>query len=305
MSTLRTGTRCLRCDKIFFDKSNYNRHHITYHQSEGPQLFESNVAFKEEGGTVTTNFDWKFSTLSAAPLPAETAAAPGTLERQTRYLSKGQKLYDDPIWAPIGDPSIDMRDEAVRLIDEIDDFSLEASTIVRAQVHRSKSGNLKTQPFQPLKDASGAIYAVTLARFFVFARIYFKLPEEGLQNLVQLALTEVCPATGVCCIEGFMLCLTVHAPNHKNADPLQHSGMHMRRVFRGIAMLHLRSTAGPAIEAFCDMYLNAPKATAFGVLTSMYYEIKRCVPGDKRLLIQRTEPDEGFPKGSAILVAPF
>ena len=84
MSTLRTGTRCLRCDKIFFDKSNYNRHHTTYHQSEGPQQFESNVAFKEEGGTVTTDFDWKFSSLSAASLSAETAAAPGTLERQTR-----------------------------------------------------------------------------------------------------------------------------------------------------------------------------------------------------------------------------
>ena len=252
MSTLRTGTRCLRCNKIFFDKSNYNRHHTASHQSEGPQLYETNVAFKEEGGTVTTDFDWKFSPLSSAPPPTEAAVAPGTLERQTRYLSKGARLYEDSIWATIGDPSIEIRDEAVRLIDEIDDFALEASTIVRAQIHRSKCGKLKTQPFQPLRDASGAIYAVTLARFYVFARIYFDLPDEGIQNLVQLALTEVCPATGVCCIEGFILCLTLHGPNQKNADPLQHSAMHMRRVLRGVAMLHLRNTAGAAIEAFCE-----------------------------------------------------
>jgi hypothetical protein len=34
----------------------------------------------------------------------------------------------------------------------------------------------------------------------------------------------------------------------------------------------------------------------------MYYEIKRCVPHDKRLLIHRSDPDSGFPVGSAVLV---
>ncbi len=49
-----------------------------------------------------------------------------------------------------------------------------------------------------------------------------------------------------------------------NPDPLQHVAMHMRRVCSGGAMLHLRSSAGENIEAFCVKYLHPEKASAFG-----------------------------------------
>jgi hypothetical protein len=78
--------------------------------------------------------------------------------------------------------------------------------------------------------------------------------------------------------------------------------MHMRRVLRGTAMMHMHANVDEEIEPFCIQWLNATKATPFGVLTALYYEIKRCVPHDKRLLIQRSDPDEGFPTGSAIMV---
>ncbi len=67
-------------------------------------------------------------------------------------------------------------------------------------------------------------------------------------------------------------------------------------------MLHLQANPEVDIEQFCDQYLNMKRATPFSVMSAMYYEIKRCVPLDKRLLIQRCDPDVGFPLGSAVLV---
>lgn len=168
---------------------------------------------------------------------------------------------------------------------------------------RSKSNSLKTVPFQPLKDSSGAAYAVTLARFYVFARFFFNQgPDSSLKSLIQKATEEHCTAKGVCCLEGFLYCLTVHAPNHKNADPLQHAAMQMRRIVRGMALINMQDFAGLQVEDYCDKFLNPKRASPFGVLTSLYYAIKRCVPSDKRLLIHRTDPDDGFPPGSAVLV---
>jgi hypothetical protein len=117
-----------------------------------------------------------------------------------------------------------------------------------------------------------------------------------------MALTEMCTSDH-CCLEAFLLCLPVHIDLYKNADPLQHAAVHIRRALRGTAMIHLKTSKGPDIEEYCSKYLAGNKATAFGTLTALYYEIKRCVPGDKRLLIQRCEADAGYPKGSAVLVS--
>jgi hypothetical protein len=300
-ANLKTGVRCTLCSKILQNKSNFNRHHTSLHANE-PQAFES-VSYQEENGMMVTDFQWCDSPLAnAAPL-ANADPAPGLLQRQTGYLSKGLKLFQDSKWAVIDLPPVALRDEAIQFIDDIDDFVLLASTVVRSQIHRSKSGQLKTQPFQALKDTSGAQYAQTAARFYLFARMHFDLPDEKLQNLVLLALTEECQASKLCCLEAFILCLPHNVAKMMNPDPLQHAAMHMRRVCRGAAMLHLRSSVGETIEAFCVKYLHPKRASAFGVLTTLYFEIKRCFVEDKRLLIHRTEPDDGFPAGSAILVA--
>ena len=300
-ANLKTGIRCTLCSKILQNKSNFNRHHASLHGGES-QAWES-VSYQDENGTMVTDFQWTDSPLAnAAPL-SNAAPAPGLLQRQTGYLSKGLKLFQDSKWAVIDLPPVALRDEAIQFIDDIDDFVLLASTVVRSQIHRSKSGALKTQPFQPLRNYSGAQYAQTLARFGVFARMYFDQADAQLQDLVILALIEQCQASSLGCLEGFILCLPHHVPRMINPDPLQHAAMHMRRVCRGGAMLHLRSSAGENIEAFCVKYLHPEKASAFGVLTTLYFEIKRCFVEDKRLLIHRTEPDDGFPAGSAILVA--
>ena len=97
-----------------------------------------------------------------------------------------------------------------------------------------------------------------------------------------MATIEEINAVNMCCIESFLLCLTVHAPNHNKADPLQHAGMHMRRVMRGVAMLYLKANQQVQIEEYCDMFLCMKRASPFGVLTAMYYEIRRCVVHDKR-----------------------
>jgi hypothetical protein len=168
---------------------------------------------------------------------------------------------------------------------------------------RSKNNSLKTVPFQPLKDSTGSAYAVTLVRFYVFARIFFSQGQHSnLKSLIQQATEEHCMANGVCCLEGFMYCLTVHAPNHKHADALQHAAMQMRRAIRGVALINMKDFSGLQVEDYCDKFLNPKRASAFGVLTSMYYAVKRCVHTEKRLLIHRTDPDEGYPPGSAVLV---
>jgi hypothetical protein len=152
-------------------------------------MSENNVAYKEENGVLSVNMKWSFGALPSSS-PSEVSAAPGLLERETKYLSKGAKLYENSKWSSVGSPTVDMRDEAVRVLDEIDDFALEASTVVRVQVMRSKSGCLKTVPFQPLKDLSGAQYAQTLARFFAFARIFYDNETKTCKELVQVPQTQ-------------------------------------------------------------------------------------------------------------------
>jgi hypothetical protein len=82
-------------------------------------------------------------------------------------------LFSEERWSAVGEPSLEFRDSAEELLDEIDDFALVASTPVRSQVMRSKSNSLKNIPFQPLKDFSGVSYSATLAKFFVLAKIFW------------------------------------------------------------------------------------------------------------------------------------
>ena len=84
-------------------------------------------------------------------------------------------------------------------------------------------------------------------------------------------------------------------------------------------MLYLKANQQVGIEEYCDRFLCMQRASPFGVLTTMYYEIRRCVVHDKRyhypndtsthtlttarrLLIHRCDPDPGFEPGSAVLV---
>ena len=67
-------------------------------------------------------------------------------------------------------------------------------------------------------------------------------------------------------------------------------------------MLHMKANAQVGIEAYCDQFLQKERASSFGVLSVMYYEIRRCVVHDKRLLIHRCDPDPEFASGSAVLV---
>ena len=295
----KSGVQCLHCGKILFDKSNFNRHHAAAHRNEaGPMKFQLNVLYAESEGVSTTDFGWTFDALPQAL--DEKAAAPGLLERETKILSKAAKLFGEEKWA-LGEPGLDLQDEAISHIDVIDDIALEASSLLRAQVMRSKGGNTKIVPFQPLKDTSGLHYAKTLAWFKLFAQQHFQT-SGSMQELVQMALQEKCNSQTACCLEGFIFWLTQYAPNFKNADPLQHAAMHMRRVLRGSAILFLLENPDEEVESFCNQWLNPTKGVSFAVLTSMYYEIKRCVPQDKRLLIQRADPDDGYPAGSAVLV---
>lgn len=305
--TYKTGVKCLRCSKVFWDKSNFNRHHTQFHKGK-VHSFETNVIYQMEaqGEAPVSEFDWTVNPLLASSVNA--LVADGLLERETKILSRGASLYADVKYAEVGNPPSIMRIESEALIDEIDDCVPLCSTLARSQVMRSKNNMLKAIPFQSLKDATGPAYALTLSRFFVFAKIFFEDAASSevpsLKIFVQMATTEECKAQGHCCMEGFLLCLSQHAPNHKTADALQHSAMHMRRVLRGVALLKMCNDeqAGSDVESFCEAFLNPKRAAPFGILTTLYYEIKRCVNPDRRLLIQRTEPDVGFPPSSAVLV---
>ena len=300
MSRLKMGVIFLLCSRILFDKSNLNRHHLAHHRGQEP-AFETNVAYLAgEGNEIQENISWELAPLPAATFEAA-SAAPGCLERQTKILSRAAALFSDEKWLAVGQPSLECKDAAEQLLDEIDDFALVASTAVRSQVMRSKSNSLKNIPFQPLKDFSGISYSATLAKFFVFAKIFWDT-EKGVRELVIQALTEKTSASKPACLESFVLCLAHVAPNHGNADQLQHAAMHMRRVLRGCAMLYLQSNPDVDIGSFCEEFLNMTKPSSFGVLSVMYYEVKRCVSHDKRLLIHRCEPDDGYPEGSAVLV---
>jgi hypothetical protein len=295
----KSGVQCLRCKKIFFDKSGFNKHHLKSHEQEGPMLFETGVAYTEINGIKTCEFDWTLDPLPSASSNSQ-MVSPGLLERETKILSKAAALFSDERWT-MADPSRAMQDEAADYIDSIDETAWKASTLLRMQIMRSKSGVIKIVPFQPLKDTSGAQYAKTLCRFKLFAQNYFG-KSGTMQELALCALQEKCNSQDICCMEGFIYWLAQNVPNFKNADPLQHAAMHMRRILRGTAMLHLLANLGEDIEQFCITWLNPTKPVPFGVLTTMYYEIKRCVPHDKRLLIQRSDPDAGFPTGSAVTV---
>ena len=295
---MKSGVQCMLCMKILSDKSNFNRHHASIHKTEGPMQYQT-ALYRVSEGIPTTKFDWTFDSLFQASV-GEKEAAPGLLERETKILSRAATLYSEDKWT-LGEPGVDMQDEATSYIDSIDDLATKASTLLRAQVMRSKGGHMKIVPFQPLKDSSGAQYAKTLAWFKLFAQHHFQ-KLGSMQELVHLALEEKCNAQDSCCLEGFIYWSTLHVPNFKNADPLQHAAMHMRRVLRGTAMLHLSQNSAEDVEPYCNLYLNPTKGVSFQVLTTLYYEIKRCVPHDKRLLIQRSEPDEGYPTGSAVNV---
>jgi hypothetical protein len=297
---IKFGTQCLRCSNIFYDKAGFNRHHKSFHTDLSME-FKNQVAYTELNGVTTTEIEWDFETLPQESAPAQDQAAPGLLERETRYLTKGERLFSAARFVAVADPGVLQKDSASQLLDYMDEFALEASTVARIQVMRTKSGDLKARPFHPLKDCSGSYYVATLARFLIFARIHFG-DNMSLQELCIKSLDETCNSTSICCLEGFILCLTVHAPNHKKADPLQHAAMHMRRVLRGSALLYFKEHPEIDIKVWCDCYLTPSKATPFGVLSTMYFEIKRCVPSDKRLLIHRCDPDETFPAGSAVLV---
>lgn len=188
---LKSGTQCLICNKIYCDKSTFNRHHKQVHHGE-PQQSLNNILYKECEGEASCDIEWTATPLQSAPTSA--ACAPGLLERNTKVLQKGLKNFYDLKWAVIADPQVAVRDEAVSLIDEIDDFAIEAPTVVRSQVMRGKSGHLKVVPFQPLKDLSGAHYAHTLARFIIFARLFFGT-DANAAELVQVGTLHSLP----CC----------------------------------------------------------------------------------------------------------
>jgi hypothetical protein len=304
----KSGVKCLRCSKILWDKSNFNRHHAHFHKGLSFE-FETNVLYQMEsaGESMQSDFDWKMEPLVSSSLDT-VPATHGLLERETKLLSRGASLYGEAKYSVVGHPPVVMRNQSEALIDAIDDFVPLCSTATRSQVMRSKNNALKAVPFQPLKDSSGAAYSLTLGRFFAFARIFFNhevsSEEPTLKDLVEKATTEECKSTSHCCMEGFLLCLTHHAQHHKCADNLQHAAMHMRRVMRGVALMRMsqQELAGSEVELFCETYLNPKRAAPFGILTTLYYEIKRCVAQDRRLLIHRADPDCGYPNGSAVLV---
>ena len=127
------------------------------------------------------------------PLPVASSnalcATPGLLERETKILSKAAALFSDKKWS-LGEPTAGMLDEATAHIDMIDELAWTASTLLRIQVMRSKSGAIKVVPFQPLKDTSGGHYAKTLYRLKLFAAGRYFERSATIQELILLALQE-------------------------------------------------------------------------------------------------------------------
>jgi hypothetical protein len=127
------GVKCLRCNQILYDKSGFNRHHNQRHKEEGAGRFEANVPYLQVEDRIVSDFDWTLSPLSKAS-PLHEDAAPGLLERETKILSKGNQMYSDPQFSAVGDPGVLLRDEAVCLLDEIDELAWSASAVTRCQV---------------------------------------------------------------------------------------------------------------------------------------------------------------------------
>jgi hypothetical protein len=130
------GVKCLRCSQVFYDKSGFNRHQTQRHKEEAPQ-FETNVPYRQVGDKLVADFDWKICPLSQAS-PMDEGSAPGLLERETKVLSKGKSLYSDHKFAVLGDPGVLFRDEAVALLDEIDEFAWTATAVTRSQVRNPR-----------------------------------------------------------------------------------------------------------------------------------------------------------------------
>jgi hypothetical protein len=72
----------------------------------------------------------------------------------------------------------------------IDEPARTASTLLRIQVMRSKSGAIKVVPFQPLKDTSGCHNAKTLYRLKLFAAGRYFERSATIQELILLAVQE-------------------------------------------------------------------------------------------------------------------
>lgn len=130
---LRYGVKCLRCAQVFYDKSGFNRHNTQRHKDDGAPQFETNIPYKQLGDKIVAEMEWTFSPLCKAS-PLDEDSAPGLLERETKLLSTGKKLYSDSKFAGLGDPDILFRDDAVSLVDEIDEFAGSASAVTRCQV---------------------------------------------------------------------------------------------------------------------------------------------------------------------------
>ena len=97
-ASFKNGVKCLRCSKILFDKSNFNRHHHQVHKKETP-LFESNVCYKADKDVVISEFEWSLVPLIQAS-EANADVAPGLLERETKILSRGKSLFPrDRLWS--------------------------------------------------------------------------------------------------------------------------------------------------------------------------------------------------------------
>jgi hypothetical protein len=97
--------------------------------------FEVNVPYRNIGDEVVSDFDWQLTPLPKALL-TDTAPAPGLLERETKILSRAEQLYSDAKYAAVADPSVTLRDEAVLLLDAVDEcaWSATASAVTRSQV---------------------------------------------------------------------------------------------------------------------------------------------------------------------------
>ncbi len=97
--------------------------------------FEVNVPYKNIDDAVVENFDWQLTPLPKVS-PTDIAPAPGLLERETKILSKAQQLYSYAHYGALADPSVTLRDEAVLLLDAVDEcaWSATGSTVTRNQV---------------------------------------------------------------------------------------------------------------------------------------------------------------------------
>jgi hypothetical protein len=99
----------------------------------------------------------------------------------------------------------------------------------------------------------------------VLAQIYYNDTAKSLSQLVHQASTEKCTAASASCFEWLILSIAHVAPDHGNADLLQHTAMLVRIKIRGTVMLFLQQNVDVYISSFCEENLNKTKASPFGV----------------------------------------